>query len=277
MLTDEIKQLIINPDKNPHPFARNAIERLSALYREFGHEDLTSDFDESYYLEKFEDFIRVMYEEGFKDREGRAKPRLFNAYDGFVLYHLQLKEKIKKSFEVGMATGASTVFLCQGLEDSKEESENNTHTAIDPAQKADYLTEPAGSWNCTGIETVSHQNLSHRLHFKGESSHLVLPKMLENGDRFQLAFIDGMHLFDYAFLDFFYSDLLIEPDGIIIFDDIWMDSILTAILFVLKNRDYGLVKVGENQTITVLRKLHDDRRGWNFHVDFAKKVTQYLS
>jgi len=38
--------------------------------------------------------------------------------------------------------------------------------------------------------------------------------------RYDMIFIDGMHLFDYTLLDFFFADRMLEVNGLILVDDI---------------------------------------------------------
>ena len=38
--------------------------------------------------------------------------------------------------------------------------------------------------------------------------------------QFHLIYIDGWHTFDYTLVDFFYADLLLETNGVIVLDDI---------------------------------------------------------
>ena len=70
--------------------------------------------------------------------------------------------------------------------------------------------------------------------------------MAEEGEgTYDLVFIDGKHTFDFALVDFFYADLLVRVGGYVAFDDLWMPSILRAVNFVLRNRDYALHPVPE--------------------------------
>lgn len=57
------------------------------------------------------------------------------------------------------------------------------------------------------------------------TSYRALPKLLEdilqgNIGKFHLIYIDGWHTFDYTLVDFFFSDLILEVNGIIVLDDI---------------------------------------------------------
>jgi hypothetical protein len=43
--------------------------------------------------------------------------------------------------------------------------------------------------------------------------------MVADGVRIDLAFIDGLHRFDQAFVEFFYINRLLKPGGVVLFDD----------------------------------------------------------
>lgn len=139
--------------------------------------------------------------------------------------------------------------------------------------------------------------LAQRLRFIEASSVIALPKLVDEGVKLDLAFIDGDHKFDYALLDFFYIDMLLETGGLIVFDDLWMPSIRKAVSFVLKNRAYKILhlKAKSNfqrrvertaarivqtqfnwesgvkwsqENICILQKQAEDKREWNFFRNF---------
>lgn len=87
----------------------------------------------------------------------------------------------------------------------------------------------------------SARGLDHRLSVFEAPSHEVLPRLLEEKKQLDFAFIDGAHLFDYAFVDFFYIDKLLRVNGLILFDDLWMPSIRRVVSFVASNLDYQLI------------------------------------
>jgi predicted O-methyltransferase YrrM len=140
--------------------------------------------------------------------------------------------------------------------------------------------------------------LADRVRLIEAPSYEALPSLLKERAKLDFAFIDGMHTFDYALLDFFYVDKLLSPGGYVAFDDLWMPAIRKVIAFVLRNRSYELVKLEarssfQQQTGTILRrflqnpfeqhtsaiklipenicllrKLSNDKRKWDFHRSF---------
>jgi len=90
-----------------------------------------------------------------------------------------------------------------------------------------------------------------------------------------MIFIDGMHLFDYTLLDFFYADLMLEVNGLIVIDDIKHPSVLKCIDYINTNyKHYKLVKTPCSSSAATYVKLFDDVidapgcRKWNTHTDF---------
>lgn len=149
---------------------------------------------------------------------------------GMALYHLVRKHKPGKTLEVGMAFGLSTLFMCQALKDNG----SGLHTAIDPFQST--------SWRSIGILNIERAELKEVFRFFEAHSYETLPQLYFEGERFDLAFVDGSHLFDLTLIEFFYIDKLLNVGGYIAFDDLWMPSIRKVVSFILRNRNYNLVR-----------------------------------
>ena len=126
----------------------------------------------------------------------------------------------------------------------------------------------------------------------------MLPRLLRQKEMIDFAFIDGSHLFDYAFVDFYFLDKLIPVGGIIAVDDLWMPAVRRVVSFALTNLDYEVVplpktaplltrmsrvlrRYGQDpfsadpagvKTLTskicLLRKRSERKRKWNFHRHF---------
>lgn len=79
------------------------------------------------------------------------------------------------------------------------------------------------------------------------TSYRALPKCLEDilsgkEPRFHLIYIDGWHTFDYTLVDFFYSDLILEINGIIVLDDIKHKPVQKCLKYIETNYpNYQLV------------------------------------
>jgi hypothetical protein len=99
------------------------------------------------------------------------------------------------------------------------------------------------------------------LRFYQAPSDEVLPQLCAQHERFDFAFIDGNHLFDYALVDFFFVDKLLNMGGHIAFDDLWIPAVRKVASFVLKNTAYKLVRPSAKHTTPKwMRVLRAGRR-----------------
>lgn len=148
--------------------------------------------------------------------------------EGAALYQLIRATKPEATLEIGMAYGLSTLFICQALVDNG----CGRHIAIDPSQST--------RWRSIGLRNVKQAKLDGVLTFHESRAHEILPTLLEKGQRINLVFIDGCHLFDYVLLDCFYADRMLEPGGFLVLDDLWMPAVRKVCGFLLRNRRYRM-------------------------------------
>ena len=141
-----------------------------------------------------------------------------------------------RTIEVGMAYGISTVCLAGAVRNVA--GDRGRHIAIDPAQ--------TGGWRSGGLHQLERAGLREVVELIELKSHVALPQLLVRGDRFQVAFIDGWHTFDHALVDFFYLDLMLEPGGVLVLDDVGYPAINAVVRFILANRSYTLERVLEH-------------------------------
>jgi predicted O-methyltransferase YrrM len=111
------------------------------------------------------------------------------------------------TLEVGCAFGISTLFICEAL----AEVGGQKHIVIDPHQEH--------GWKGLGLYSSERAGFRSLVEFHGESSHRVLPALEAAGERVGVALIDGWHTFDYAMVDFFFVDRLLDVGGIVVLDD----------------------------------------------------------
>jgi hypothetical protein len=71
-----------------------------------------------------------------------------------------------------------------------------------------------------------------------EPSHTALPQLLRMGRRFDFILIDGWHSFDYAFVDYFYADLLLNDGGLLLIDDAQGAQVHQVCRFVETHKPY---------------------------------------
>ncbi len=184
-------------------------------------------------------------------------PWTISAEAGRFLYEMVQQEKAVRTLEVGMAYGLSTLFIAQAHLDRGE----GEHVVIDPCQQAEFLS--------IGLDNVRRAGLERIVHFMGEPDYVALPKLLGTAP-FQFIFIDGLHMFDYTLLDFFYCDRLLAENGVLVFDDCLAPGVARAIDFVRRNRTYTSLDVPCGR-LACFRKTAEDARSLedpNFHRDF---------
>jgi predicted O-methyltransferase YrrM len=127
--------------------------------------------------------------------------------EGAALQRLVRAVRPQVTLEIGCGYGISALYICEAL----AEVGGRRHIVIDP----DQLTD----WKSAGLFTVERAGFGSLLEFHALPSHLALPRLEEAGVRVGLALIDGWHTFDYAMVDFFYVDHLLEPGGVLMLDD----------------------------------------------------------
>ncbi|OPZ84657.1 MAG: O-methyltransferase [bacterium ADurb.Bin429] len=150
--------------------------------------------------------------------------------EGMALYQLVKTAKPDTTLEIGMAYGVSTLFICQAL----RENGHGRHIVIDP-----YQTTPNG-WKSIGLLNLERAGMRELVTFHEDSSHAALPRVLAEGTRVQMAFIDGSHRFADVLLDLYFTDKLLDVGGCMVFDDLWFVPVRKALAFALRNMPYRL-------------------------------------
>ena len=119
------------------------------------------------------------------------------------------------------------------------------------------------------ITNIKKAGLSHRHSLIEKKSYDALPELLNSKKKFDLIFIDGMHLFDYTLVDIFYSILLVNIGGIIIIDDILHKAPSKVIKYIDTN--YKCLKrilPIPVKTVATYIKQSEDNRNWDYHQSF---------
>ena len=172
---------------------------------------------------------------------------------GAELNRLVRESGTKKSLEIGLAYGFSTVWIVDAL------ASDAAHIAVDPFQSS--------LWHGVGA-TQARRLSGKRFELLEEYSIHVLSDFIRAGEKFDFIFIDGNHRFDDVLVDFYLSDQVLEVGGLMVLDDIWMASIRTVLEFVVANRAYQLVRL-RAPGMAALKKLKDDDRDWRHFRPFA--------
>jgi predicted O-methyltransferase YrrM len=144
-----------------------------------------------------------------------------------TIRHLIQREKPKRTMEVGLAYGASALAFLATLSEVNRPGCYH-HTAIDPYQKS--------AWNGSGLNTILAAGFSSvEFTLLEQDSALALPEMCRNKESYSLIYIDGSHLFEDVFVDFFFSARLLSVGGLLIFDDCYDKHVKKLVSFIDSN------------------------------------------
>jgi predicted O-methyltransferase YrrM len=173
------------------------------------------------------------------DRFGEThslSPVAIGREEGLALRDRVLREDARDTLEVGLGYGIAALFICDAL---LEGGASTRHVAIDPYQitsLSDHDTRFAG----VGLQLLEEAGVRDIIEFHEEESQIVLPRLLADGRRFDLAFIDGSHRFESVFLDLVYCGRLLKAGGIVFADDAQVEGVRKAIDFCVANLRWSI-------------------------------------
>jgi len=198
-----------------------------------------------------------------------------NTEDMEFIYELVKNKRPKNVLEIGMSEGTSTLAICKAFKDFKMESHL---TSIDPFQSSRD--------NNMGVKNIENNNLSKYHTLIEGYDYIILPTLLSENKSFDMIFVDGSHLYDYIMLDQFYATLLLNQNGVLIYDDYpresteswplyghgdWKKGVKLTCDFLEKN--YNHFKIDESYSSSrfssVYVKISEDNRDWNHFKDFV--------
>lgn len=193
---------------------------------------------------------------------GTTYPVSIPAAEGERLREWVIGERAEKTIEIGLAHGISALYVCAGL--IEVGARNARHVAMDPNQAAHFAN--------AGRNLVRDAGAADLLEFIAEPSEVVLPRLLAHGRRFDLAFVDGNHRFDWVFVDLVFLGRVVRPGGVIFVDDYQLPSIAKAVAFFVANVGWRVEETSREDQLhswTVLRTADAVRdRHFTDFVDF---------
>jgi predicted O-methyltransferase YrrM len=176
---------------------------------------------------------------------------------GMWFYEQFRSLKPSATLEVGFAYGFSAVFFLAAI----TANGFGHHTAVDPYQRSD--------WHGIGLANVQAVNGGSSFRFIEERSDRAATDLAREKASFDIVFIDGNHRLDDALVDFYLYAPLCKIGGLIVFDDMWMNSIQTVASFVRANRSDFAEIPAQHSNISVFRRTGDDHRRWDHFQPFA--------
>jgi predicted O-methyltransferase YrrM len=140
------------------------------------------------------------------------------------------REGATRTIEVGLGYGVSALAVCEGLRANGGEAAR--HVVVDPFQEARF--------GGAGLRLLEEAGMAPLVELHLEESQVVLPRLVAESRRFDLAFVDGNHRFDGVFLDLVYLGQLVRPGGIVFLDDYQLPAVARAASFCLTNLGWTL-------------------------------------
>jgi hypothetical protein len=196
---------------------------------------------------------------------------------GIFLYNIIIKNKFTKTLEIGFANGSSGLFITAALKNLELYGHKTYHVAIDPNQSTQWKNIGAlhikklGYKNIEIIEKPDYIAMPDLLKERVKNTKWMESKYDPNYEKFDLIFIDGWHTFDYTLLDFFYADLLLKVGGYIIVDDAKFDALKELDKYLSNNFKFYKKENFEMGLWMIYKKIRDDDRSWDFHVNFTNR------
>jgi predicted O-methyltransferase YrrM len=176
---------------------------------------------------------------------------------GMWIYGLCLSVRPQATLEIGMCYGFSTLFFLAALAKNK----SGHHTAVDPDVRR--------HWHGIGTTHVSALGMESVFRYIEEPSVRAGVDLTRESSNFDVILVDGSHRFDDAMSDFYLYAPLCGMGGRVIFDDMWMPSIQTAVAFVRANRKDFVETAQPHGNICVFTRVGQDVREWDHFQPFS--------
>ena len=170
---------------------------------------------------------RLYREKEVLHRDGRRKqviPPGLPLVRGEYLFRLVRDRRPEVTLETGFAYGISALFIAEAL----RQNGAGRHIVVDPFERTRF--------DGLGLAHLDEAGLAERVTFYEEPSQLCLARLVQEGVRVDLAFVDGHHLFDYVIADCLLAAQLLEKDGLLVVDDTNLPAIARACDFFATNR-----------------------------------------
>jgi hypothetical protein len=205
--------------------------------------------------------IRKMYDK-FVDESHEFNPKNLTSemkpYTAYYLYSLIKENRFNKILLIGGRNGIDSLYLDLGLKNSKKDFPNTLD-----------IISAGKEWNKNIQKTFEGLETKDKTLYT-KDSFLALPEMIKNDEKYNMIIINGIHLFDHALMNFFYSDKLLMDGGIIVLFDAKFDSEQKLAKYIQKNfKNYGMFpkNLGSEYCYTFV-KMSEDARQWFYHEKF---------
>jgi cephalosporin hydroxylase len=143
-----------------------------------------------------------------------------------VLRQLMFRYKPKRTLEIGLCFGGSCLLFAATHRELTGKAAKQ-HTAVDPFQQQ--------VWDDAGLLALERAELAGYVSFHPYFSSMILPRLVEANEQFDLVYIDGSHLFEDVFIDTYYTARLLSQGGVVAFDDCGDPHVRKVLAFLRSN------------------------------------------
>jgi hypothetical protein len=191
-----------------------------------------------------------------------------------TIRNLMLQNRPASTLEVGMAFGGSALTIAATHAELKHEPKAQHHV-MDPYQTT--------FWDECALIALERAGLRDFIDFRPLHSWLALPNLIQEGVRVDMAYIDGSHLFEDVFVDWFLVARILSANGIVLFDDCADPHVRKALRFIQRNMNgvfaeidlfpfrqssggrlqYKIAKILGKVQLRAFKLNADAERGWN--------------
>jgi predicted O-methyltransferase YrrM len=240
-------------------YARNVVRRLLNRQPDVSPavEEVLGSLDPPF-RERLLSMYRGEPQLGLDGKHHAIDPRIkISPSQGMWIYELCLSVRPKATLEIGMCYGFSSLFFLAALAKNK----SGHHTAVDPDVRK--------HWHGIGTTHVSALGMESVFRYIEEPSVRAGVDLTRESSNFDVILVDGSHRFDDAMSDFYLYAPLCGMGGRVIFDDMWMPSIQSAVAFVRTNRKDFVESPQPHENICVFTRVGQDVREWDHFQPFS--------
>jgi predicted O-methyltransferase YrrM len=173
----------------------------------------------------------------------RLSPVAIGVKEGLTLRGWVRRERALRTLETGLGFAISTLFICEGL---LANGPGARHLAVDPYQ-FEGLPSHETTYAGVGLQILEEAGVRDLVEFHPEGSQIVLPRLLDEGRRFDLVFVDGNHRFEGVFVDLIYSGRMLKEGGIVFADDMQLAGVRRAVAFCVANLGWVVEDEGQEE------------------------------
>lgn len=139
----------------------------------------------------------------------------------FLTEFIASRSDVIRTLEIGCAYGFSALHIISALAGR----EGARHVIVDPDERT--------AWAGIGVSNLDRAGIDF-YELREQPSEIALPQLVQEGDTFDLAFIDGWHTFDHTLIDLYYASRLVRTGGYIVIDDADWVGVSKAISYFAK-------------------------------------------